>query len=820
LQRSGDLVAAAIHASDPDESPVYGGSRVKRGGMDQVWPLLGREAQLRVAEGCFHRAEVVGVLFVGAAGVGKTRLARELLAALAAPDRRTLWVSGSRSAASVPFGAVAHLLPPEWSAGGERVAALRAVVDRVAACGGRGRTVVCVDDAHLLDGGSATVVSQVAEQGAAFVVLTADEAAPLPDALAALWRNGTVLRVAVPPLPATAVDELLDQTFAGHLDGLTRKWLHDGAAGNPLLLRELIQAGLDSGTLRQRHGVWRQHGELAVTPRLTQLLAQRLAEVDSVVYAMLEVVACAEPVSMQLVERLADRAALEAAERAGLVSVHRADHGPVLRLPHSLYAAAIRAALPVSRATMIWQRLVEAIAEQPARSDNDLLRAGQWQLAAGTVVAPDLLLPAAEVASERFDLDLAERLVRLARATVPTWQADRMLADILELRGRSDEAAEVLPPGPGDRGPDRLEWALTTAMVCYWGGGDATRAEAALDFAPTEPGYDLAEAARSWICLFDGRCDAAVAAARRVVELPGARDEAVVLAVRSGAGAAGLLGRPDEVAALAEEGMTATRAIGDSIPWTVGQVRYGHCMGLLGVGELRQAEALADEGYRVAVAGAHAPPMVGGWAALRGLVALARGRAVPAVRLLKEAVVLLEEEDTYRSVRSTLTALAAASALSGDADAASGWLARAEAAPAVSRLLRAWEELDRAWVVTAIGDLSRACALALSAAQLASATGQPTFEGRALYDAARLGAARAAHPRLVELAGEVRGPLIPRSPPRPEPWPPPIRSRWGAPRPPSTSSATTCWPPRSAPPPRASTGGRAGRRRRPSWPSG
>jgi DNA-binding CsgD family transcriptional regulator len=682
--------------------------------------LLERDEQLRTIEAGFVAADHAGVVLLGAPGIGKTRLARSVSARLEATGHRTGWVSGSRSAASVPFGAMSHLLPEKWPSGADRVATLRAVVEQVAAWGGRQRAVLCVDDAHLLDDASATAVSHLAVHGAAYVVLTTDDSAPLADSLVALWKDGLVRCVPVPPLSPSAVDELLGRALGSPVDGLTRRWLHTAAAGNPMVLLELVQAGVESGTLRSYHGVWRQHRAPVGTPRLAQLMADRLAALDPAAYAVLELAACAEPVPLQLVDRFADRAALAAAESAGVVRVD----GAVLRTAHPLCAAVARAAVPACRANEIQQRLVDSLSDM---DDVDPLQAAQWQLAAGRITRPDLLLPAARLAYDRFELELAERLARLA---VDSGQSRLLLAGILERRGHRTAAAEALPPPPAD---GAVEWAVVRATIAYWGQGQVAQAEQALTLAG---GHGKAEACRVAVQLCDGRCDEALALALRVGEARG-HD------IGPGAVAAGLLGRSDAVAALSGDG-----------------AGYGACAGSLALGQLSDATARAEDGYRSAIAAAHPAPVVGGWAALRGLCALARGRAVDAVRCLTEAVVLLADQDAYKLVRPTLSALAGATALTGDADGAIAWLARADAAAPAGRLFAAWEELDRAWVLAAIGDLTRARDRALSAAELARSTRQPAFEARALYDAARFGAVRAVHSRLAELATVTGGPVV------------------------------------------------------------
>ena len=78
--------------------------------MDVSWPLVGRQAELEALVADISEARG-GVVLAGAAGVGKTRLAREALVRVRAVGRDVEWVAATRAAASIPFGAVSHLLP-------------------------------------------------------------------------------------------------------------------------------------------------------------------------------------------------------------------------------------------------------------------------------------------------------------------------------------------------------------------------------------------------------------------------------------------------------------------------------------------------------------------------------------------------------------------------------------------------------------------------------------------------------------------------------------------------------------------------------------
>src|ERR671931_488760 len=75
------------------------------------WPLVGRERELHLIGGLVRSPERSGAVVAGPAGVGKTRLVLECLADAARAGLPTAQAAVTRSAARLPFGALAPLLP-------------------------------------------------------------------------------------------------------------------------------------------------------------------------------------------------------------------------------------------------------------------------------------------------------------------------------------------------------------------------------------------------------------------------------------------------------------------------------------------------------------------------------------------------------------------------------------------------------------------------------------------------------------------------------------------------------------------------------------
>ena len=255
--------------------------------MPPHWPLVGRDVELaQVAESM--DAHAAGVLLAGPAGVGKTRLATE--AAALARDRgwTTAVVRANRSAATIPFGAFAPLLPAVAASNAEGQAdALRAARDALIAESGECPLLLVVDDAQELDDASAALLALLTTAPSVFLVVTvrtADPQAPLastaPAALTSLWKDELLTRIEVPGLSREAADELVAQVLGNPVDGVTAKTLWTTSGGNALFLRELVLGALDAGTLQESGGMWRLRGGLSPSTRLGEVVGLRLGALE------------------------------------------------------------------------------------------------------------------------------------------------------------------------------------------------------------------------------------------------------------------------------------------------------------------------------------------------------------------------------------------------------------------------------------------------------------------------------------------------------------------------------------------------------------
>src|SRR5262245_38150510 len=238
-------------------------------------PLVGRAETIAGLEARLFGPEPRGVVLAGAPGAGRTAVARELVCRAGEHGVDPVLVTATRAAARVPLGAVAPLLPagaPAGAADGDQASLLRGTLDALAERARDRRLLVVVDDAHLLDDVSATLVHHVAADGTAVVLATVRAREPAPDPLVALWKDELCERVELHPLDAEGTGELVREVLGGAVDPASVVQLVARSQGNVLFLRELVAAAVDDGRLHDDGGIWRLEGELTPSARLTELV--------------------------------------------------------------------------------------------------------------------------------------------------------------------------------------------------------------------------------------------------------------------------------------------------------------------------------------------------------------------------------------------------------------------------------------------------------------------------------------------------------------------------------------------------------------------
>ncbi|MFH5227375.1 LuxR C-terminal-related transcriptional regulator [Antrihabitans spumae] len=719
--------------------------------MGTAWPTLGRATHLdAIGSSLLPSSGANGVVLTGGAGVGKTTLAKDAVRDAGVPFK---WVVGTETARRVPLGAFAHLISVTSPI--EPATVLRSARRDIVA--GMAGMIIGVDDAHLLDNFSATLVHQLAMGGSARLVVTIRDNEPAPDAITALWKDEWLHRIELSSFTREQTIDLSETVLGGPLEAPSADRIFRVSEGNPLFLRHLIEGALDAGSLREVAGVWQLRGEAAITPHLNTLVESRINSLSDTERRVLELLSFSEPLDLDVLTDLSSADAVEAAERDGLVRVTSGEAGLVARLGHPLYGEVLSSQTASLTARRIRSELVRRMSVTKPTHIIDKIRLAALALDSDIPPNPELLVDAARDALRMGAITLGERLANGAKAGGGGFYASVYLGFALAWLGRGEEVeAELGQYDPAALSEmEMLVWGLPRAANFYWMLGRPAQGRALLELMKgraTEKMVDnLLDALDATFMFYESRLSEAVDVVARLMDSPASTPLARAWAGSSGAVSLAFLGRFDEVEALAEPGLeAATLAESGNVRFTCG---LGQTFALIMTGRLDDAHRLAK--HYVDFAEQQQPGRsIGG--VLLGQVLFARGDLPAACAEFKSSAAGLEGTG-YSWAMLSATHLAQAAAALGRRDEAHDALARAERLFGDNVAIFEPELLlARAWVAASDGDSPTARSLARQAADVARNGGQTAVLCRMLTTAAQFGD-RTIAADLVTAAGAVPG---------------------------------------------------------------
>ena len=734
------------------------------------WPLVGRWAELDLVTAALRDRASRGVLVSGPPGVGKSRFAEECLALAAAAGRTTVRAVASRTAAEVPLGALLHLLPAELRSGpvdpralfGQVAGSFRAASAKALP------PVLMVDDLHLLDATSVHLLGQLLDAAAVFLIGTLRTDAPVPDQVMTLTGSsgGRIVELDLGDLSEEALDSLLNQVLRGALAGGTVAELWAAGQGNPLYTRELVLGALAAGQLAADSGVWRLTGPLSSTPRLTELVAARVAELPPAARRALELLALVEPAGLAELEPLAGAEMVTSMERAGLIAVRSDRRRRQVRLAHPLYGEVLQRRLPVLTRRRLLLQHADRIEQLGSRRREDPLRIATWRLAATGTADPALLLRAATLARYGHDHAEVERLARAALAELPSGDsataARLLLGEALYELGSFADADAVLEVAQAEAADERqlVQIATTRARILI----DDLRADEALAanraararVTGSDARYELL-AFEATLLTFAGQPIAALAVLEQLgpaVDLRTRARRAIPEALALAA-----VGRFETAVSVTREGFAAHMELGEQLAIAhPGTHLITQAYALAQAGRLAAATELASAGYQMARK--DRSPIGQIWFSVHlGRCALQAGKPATARGWLAEASALCRRYGFRGPHRHALSPLAVAAAWLGDIDTARAAVAELDS-PGEYGFHRAEQDVGRAWAAWLAGDVHDAREIARAAATSAAGQGYRASEAWLLHDLARLGDPAGARGRLAELGELCEGPLV------------------------------------------------------------
>ena len=699
-----------------------------------------------------NRASVV--LVRAPLGGGKSRVVDEITSSLAASGRAVRRILATTATASVPFGAVAHLLPAGAREGADPltlIAALREVLSHTASR----RPVLAIDDVPLLDVATAGVIAALAAAGEVDVIASARDDEMLPDPLVDVLLGDRAMTVALPPMTNDDISTLLHLALGGPVDGAVVVSLRDRSEGNPLLLRELARSALDSGALVQVEDVWRLRGDPTGSPRLREVVESRLDTVAPEARRALELLALCDIIDLDELELLVGLEALADLEEKGLLRTLIRLGRHCATLSHPLHGEAIRMALPVLRSRLLMRNHIAWIEQHAPTNTADTLQQAIWRLDAGLPADLDSLLRGAELAVAMQDSRSVLRLAEPLFEQRPTAAIGALVGNALFQIGQWDEGfaaldrAAELPASPHTR----VDMGVTRATILLWGVGDAEAALQTIDRLRADPEMspdDVVRLNSQYASILVNAGLPGVARAELEAATTSDQIHTKLGAAVAYTNALAMAGQTEQAIeaidqAIATRPTKALTGVADVDVYVVAK-----SFAFTEAGRLAEANAMSEDGYERAVTCSR--PLTQFWFSLSlGRNHLLTGDIATSLRMFTSARALGLDIGLRGPVRSALTGCAIAHALLGNVEAAEAALVEREELPPFA-FMAPERALGDGWVAAVKGDLLEARRVLEVTAVEAVATGHISDALWLLHDVARLGAPEAVLDRMVALA--------------------------------------------------------------------
>ncbi|MFP5326877.1 MAG: AAA family ATPase, partial [Acidimicrobiia bacterium] len=300
--------------------------------------LVGREVQLAAAGALldeFGRSRGGLLVLVGEAGIGKTRLAEEIVDVARNRGARVAWASAWQGDGAPPLwpwvqvlrqltgsAEVLERVQPETptASSAAQFAQFEAVAGHLRDAAAEHGLLVVIDDLHWVDAASRRVLTLVASavRDAPCLLVATCRADELPrEDMAAVARVGTTL--AIPGLPDDVAARLLRTAVGAEVSGHATEVVVARSAGNPLFLWEFGQLMAQSGRL--------DVAPAAVPVAVAAVIERRLARLPEETVALLQAVAvvgssCSADVVASIAAVTAEDAAagLKTAAAVGIVT--------------------------------------------------------------------------------------------------------------------------------------------------------------------------------------------------------------------------------------------------------------------------------------------------------------------------------------------------------------------------------------------------------------------------------------------------------------------------------------------------------------------
>lgn len=725
-----------------------------------AWPFVGRDELVALLARMYAAPTCRGVVIEGPAGIGKTRLADEFIHGLGGVT--TLRCVGTVAGQTVPYSAIAHLIPGDLSQQGAEDPRLVLEAVRNGLTGKR--TVLMADDVALLDESSLALLMHLLALDQVFLVGTVRSDHTVPPGLDSLIRSFDLPRVGVVALTEREVAAATEAVVGAPVEPTSAARLAQRTGGNPLYLRELLLQTVASDAIEiMPSGEARIDIDVSSVPRLVEMVRARLDAVPDELMPLLHMIAVAEPLLIGDLETAGMLQHATALEQRGWIRADPRGNTVEIRVAHPLHGEVLRSTMGVLEFRRQMAAAAELVGRRAVPERDDSLRRAMWELDAGLEPSPKVLLEGAHRARAAVDLASTLRLAEAAFRLQPSGEAQLLWLETLFLLGNFEEAERVgsLPAPPDVQLQTIVAMLMLRMDNVVWGLGDPERALALVEsYRPALVPYGLdflLTIPEAFIRSVDGQT-------ARAMELLGDEHaDPVLFLLSSLARCTALLGRGRyaEVERVCNRGLELLAAMPDP------RASMDPLFFRLNLGMARNLGGRFDQVYDE-LSAAYAGVVEEHHAFLRcfvcmvtGHAALSQGQLVKADQWLAETELATRRITQPVARRIAISGRASAAGQRGDVAASAVWLTQLDELQPDLDFMLVETASGRAWALHCLGRPGEARDCIRSVVEWAITADEPVAALMGLTEACRLGDGKWAADQIERVAGadEIEGPL-------------------------------------------------------------
>ncbi|WP_346386544.1 BTAD domain-containing putative transcriptional regulator [Nocardioides sp.] len=423
-------------------APASSAPRVERPDLPPVtepvapWPMVGRETQLAALRSALGEAEAgtpAYVVLTGEPGIGKSRLAAELVTEARGRGHRVLVGRCSQDDGAPPLwpwstilGSLGQSLEPDLEAldEGGQFRSWERITRTIRDVAGAQVTVVVLDDLHWADTSTLRVLRLLAETATdeRLLVLATWRPHPEPtgslaDVAEALARRHAV-RLELAGLSAQGVAEIFATVADNPLSGEQARDLRERTDGNPFFLVEYARL---AGARTDLDGLLSEDNPPTA---VSEVLTRRLARLPDDTVAALRVAAVIgrqfDTPTLAAVTGIDEDDLLDVVEPAQAAGLVREDGIDRYLFAHALVRDTLRGAMSASRRARAHAKVARTLADSAGRETEVALH---W-LAAGPSFASQAWHAAVTAAQVAKGLHAYDEVVELLRAALESLEDD------------------------------------------------------------------------------------------------------------------------------------------------------------------------------------------------------------------------------------------------------------------------------------------------------------------------------------------------------------------------------------------------------------